>query len=118
MAKKKPIDGDQPGAVAAVPEPVTIAAPETAPMSVPESAPVPEAVLAPELPTVLDSEVQKEKAVVHALIVRAGRNGFRRAGIQFGTEPITLNAADLTPEQLDQFISEPLLSVAFIDTEE
>ncbi|WP_156972417.1 HI1506-related protein [Nitrosospira sp. NpAV] len=67
-----------------------------------------------ELPPAPGPEVQKEK-VVHALIVQAERNGFRRAGIQFGTEPVTLNAADLTPEQLDQIISEPLLSVAFID---
>lgn len=46
------------------------------------------------------------------LSVRAVREGFRRAGRAWSVEPVTVAAAEFTPEQLAQILAEPLLVVA------
>lgn len=40
--------------------------------------------------------------------------GFRRAGIRFGKESVTLNVEDLTQEQIDQIIQEPMLTSVWV----
>lgn len=43
----------------------------------------------------------------------AAATGRRRAGFAFGPEPTELLVSDLTEEQLEQIVNDPLLSVSF-----
>jgi hypothetical protein len=55
----------------------------------------------------------KEKKVkkVAVLHVQSKRAGFRRAGFQFGAEPVNIPVADLSKEQVEALTSEPMLIV-------
>lgn len=52
-----------------------------------------------------------------SITVRAMRDSFRRAGFAFGREPVTLQLADLSPEQLALLQAEPMLVVEQLDQE-
>lgn len=49
------------------------------------------------------------------LMVISKRDGFRRAGYTFGGEAQTIAYADLTPDQVQQLKTEPLLVVTEVD---
>jgi hypothetical protein len=48
---------------------------------------------------------------VSKIRVHSKRAGFRRAGIAFGAEPVTLDTAELKAGQLDALRAEPMLVV-------
>ncbi|CUX57411.1 MULTISPECIES: HI1506-related protein [Agrobacterium] len=47
--------------------------------------------------------------------VTSNRDGFRRAGIAHSSRPVDYRPGDLSPEQLEAIIAEPLLTVEVID---
>jgi hypothetical protein len=49
------------------------------------------------------------------LRIVAKREGFRRAGHQFGSQAVELSLADLTSEQVEQLRNEPMLVVTDVD---
>ena len=51
--------------------------------------------------------------VAGTLIVVAHRDGFRRAGRAWPARPVTVAAGTLTPEQIEQLVAEPMLTVTF-----
>ncbi|SOD42325.1 HI1506-related protein [Nitrosovibrio sp. Nv4] len=116
MAKKQKEVKESEGTAPAEAAPLSNQAPQSEVVSETEQAPQTEAVSeaeqAPETKTAIEAEPDNS---VKALIVVAARGGFRRAGIQFGKEPVTLNLHDLTPEQVDQIINEPMLTVTPIE---
>lgn len=79
--------------------------------------PAPEAPApAPAAPTEAVTAASGTK--VKALRVTSVRpGGFRRAGIQFGREPVELDVASLTHAQIAQLEAEPLLTVTRIGGE-
>lgn len=65
-----------------------------------------------------DADKTEPRNPVKALRVVSARNGFRRAGMQFGTEPVTLAVEDLTQEQVAAIINEPMLTSVWVLAED
>lgn len=57
----------------------------------------------------------KAQVKIKALQIVSARAGFRRAGIVFGKEPVTVALSILTPEQIKQLKSEPMLAVSEVE---
>lgn len=61
-----------------------------------------------------NAQPHAEPMVVVAFVVKARRAGFRRAGRAWGTEATRVEVADLTDEQADELLAEPMLDVVGI----
>ena len=60
-----------------------------------------------------DTEDDRDFLLPEAIMVktRRGLTTFRRAGLRFGQEPVTLKIADLTDDQIGAILAEPNLEV-------
>jgi hypothetical protein len=74
---------------------------------------VQEPVMAPPLPSDI-AEVAALPPPALTLIVTGPQSGRRRAGRAFGPEPVTLNAMDLTQDEIAALQADPALTVQIL----
>lgn len=67
--------------------------------------------------TTITTKQPVTKVRVQVLYVVAKREGFRRAGMAFGSEKTRLVVSKLTDEQIDQLKTEPMLVVTEVTEE-
>lgn len=63
----------------------------------------------------LGGEAPKKAKTVKVLRVIAKRQGFRRAGREFGKEPIDIVLTELSDEHIEQIKNEPMLSCTEVE---